>query len=94
MILSVALSYALLMMAHRACGYTEEALQDEIVQLPGAPSLKSKHFSGFLQLSPAKFVHYYYIESERDPATDSLVYWTNGGPGCSGMIGMFTGEQE
>lgn len=33
--------------------------------------------------------HYVYIESERDPATDPLVLWTNGGPGAASLFGLF-----
>ena len=37
-----------------------------------------------------KKIFYWYIESERDPSTDPVVLWTNGGPGCSGLLGLFT----
>ena len=72
--------------------YSTEALKDEVISLPGqvAP-LYSRQFSGFLQISPSKFIHYYYFESENDPQNDPIVFWTNGGPGCSGMLGLFTG---
>ena len=64
--------------------YTNEALADQITTLPGATSpLVSNQFSGFLDLnvSTGHFIHYMYFESERDPNTDSIIFWTNGGPG-------------
>jgi hypothetical protein len=36
-------------------------------------------------------IHYWFIESENDPANDPVVYWTNGGPGGSGITtGLLT----
>ena len=30
-------------------------------------------------------IHYWFIEAETDPANSPVVYWTNGGPGGSGI---------
>ena len=57
--------------------------------------LPSKHYSGYLPVgnlsgSPG-YIHYWLIMSERSPSTDPLVYWTNGGPGGSGInAGLLT----
>jgi carboxypeptidase C (cathepsin A) len=76
---------------HCCSSYTKKATDDLVHELPGADSpLLSNHFSGFLQISNEKFVHYTYVESERNPAKDSIIFWTNGGPGCSGLLGLFT----
>jgi hypothetical protein len=63
------------------CAYTNEALNDQILALPRATQLLSKQFSGFLDITATKNLHYMYYESERSPESDSVVFWTNGGPG-------------
>ena len=35
---------------------------------------------------------YYLVLSERDPATDPVVIWLNGGPGCSSFDGFVYGN--
>ena len=77
--------------------YTPEAIADQITDLPGiepiADLVKFNQFSGYLNInaSTGKRIHYWLVEaSEVDPATAPVVFWTNGGPGCSGLIGFMT----
>lgn len=35
-------------------------------------------------------MHYWMVESMSDPANSPTAFWTNGGPGCSGLIGFMT----
>lgn len=63
---------------------------DYISSLPGAPAFLSKQYSGFLNITETKKIHYFYVESEKNPVNDSIIFWTNGGPGCSGLLGLFT----
>jgi hypothetical protein len=69
---------------------------DEITNLPGAENLliPFKQYSGYLQINgvsgkPTKNMHYWFVQSP-DTSNDPITIWTNGGPGCSGMIGFFT----
>jgi carboxypeptidase C (cathepsin A) len=75
-----------------AYAYTPEALQDQITSLPGAEKLNIpfNQFSGYLTVDGTKNMHYWMVESEGNPATDPINFWTNGGPGCSGLIGFMT----
>jgi len=65
---------------------------DQITNLPGYNgTLKSKHYSGYIPVAnKQKALHYWFIESENNPATDPIILWLNGGPGSSSLIGLFT----
>ena len=63
--------------------------RDEVKSLPGWDGpLPSRHFSGYLQASPTKRLHYYLVQSEGDWNKDPVVLWFNGGPGCSSLDGF------
>ena len=72
--------------------YTNEALLDQVTQLTGLnEEIYFNQFSGYLNLGETKKnIHYWLVESESNPVDDPLVFWTNGGPGCSGLIGFLT----
>jgi len=71
--------------------YTVEAQADLITSLPGLNFTPTfRQFSGYIPVSPTRNIHYWYIESSNDPANDPVVFWTNGGPGCSGLLGLGT----
>ncbi|EXC29952.1 Serine carboxypeptidase-like 20 [Morus notabilis] len=63
-----------------------------VTQLPGFDgTFPSKHYSGYINIdgNPAgKNLFYYFVVSERSPATDPVVLWLNGGPGCSSFDGF------
>lgn len=66
---------------------------DRITYLPGLdydPGFDQ--FSGYFTVNEKnqRKLFYWYVESQNDPATDPVVLWTNGGPGCSGLLGFGT----
>jgi hypothetical protein len=79
-------SFILLSLVKLGHGYTTEALADQITKLPGAENLNIEfnQFSGYLEIpgseGASKFIHYWFVESMNNPASDPLAFWTNGGP--------------
>lgn len=74
-------------------GYTIQAQQDQVTNLPGLnydPGFNQ--FSGYFIVDDEqnRKIHYWYVESMNDPENDPVVFWTNGGPGCSGLLGFGT----
>ncbi|XP_030230769.1 lysosomal protective protein isoform X2 [Gadus morhua] len=64
---------------------------DEVVYLPGLGKQAAfKQYSGYLTIANNKHLHYWFVESQLNPAKDPVVLWLNGGPGCSSLDGMLT----
>ena len=88
------------MLAVRLCLLPVAALAmreaDEVLSLPGwTAALPSRMYSGFLpSTDDAAFgqmhLHYWLVESERNPEQDPVVVWFNGGPGASPLFGLLT----
>ncbi|XP_035507742.1 lysosomal protective protein [Morone saxatilis] len=64
---------------------------DEVTNLPGMKFKPNyRQWSGYLQARQGKFLHYWFVTSQRDPVKDPLVLWLNGGPGCSSLDGFLS----
>jgi serine carboxypeptidase-like clade 2 len=65
--------------------------QDHVPSLKGYYdfSKEFKMYSGTLKIqeNPLISAHYLFVTSKDAPATDDLVLWLNGGPGCSSLLG-------
>ncbi|KAJ7073477.1 serine carboxypeptidase [Mycena belliarum] len=47
-----------------------------------------KSYTGYIDIE-ARHIFFYFFESRNDPDTDDVIFWTNGGPGCSSSLGLF-----
>ncbi|XP_067092510.1 lysosomal protective protein [Osmerus mordax] len=64
---------------------------DEIKFLPGLPKQPSfKQYSGYFNVAENKHLHYWFVESQKNPDSSPVVLWLNGGPGCSSLDGLLT----
>ncbi|PPQ84537.1 hypothetical protein CVT25_007607 [Psilocybe cyanescens] len=47
-----------------------------------------KSYTGYIDIE-ARHLFFYFFESRNDPDKDDVIFWTNGGPGCSSSMGLF-----
>ncbi|KIP06688.1 hypothetical protein PHLGIDRAFT_128116 [Phlebiopsis gigantea 11061_1 CR5-6] len=45
-------------------------------------------FTGYIDIE-ARHLFFYFFESRSEPDKDDVIFWTNGGPGCSSSVGLF-----
>ncbi|PFH46824.1 hypothetical protein AMATHDRAFT_68987 [Amanita thiersii Skay4041] len=45
-------------------------------------------YTGYIDVE-ARHLFFYFFESRSNPDKDDVIFWTNGGPGCSSSIGLF-----
>ncbi|GMT02876.1 hypothetical protein PENTCL1PPCAC_25050, partial [Pristionchus entomophagus] len=66
---------------------------DRIYDLPGLTFKPNFHqYAGYLNGIKGNYLHYWFVESQRDPERDPLVMWLSGGPGCSGYTALLWGN--
>mmetsp|Transcript_4641 Transcript_4641/g.16333 ORF Transcript_4641/g.16333 Transcript_4641/m.16333 type:complete len:463 (+) Transcript_4641:73-1461(+) len=69
-----------------------EASKNKINSLPGLTfTPQFDQYTGYITIdeSLGKEYFYWFVESENDRENDPIVLWMQGGPGCSGLLGMF-----
>ena len=62
--------------------------QDRVTHIPGMGSFPFPTYSGYLDIPGGKHLFYFFVSSQTSPATDPVVLWLNGGPGCSSLFGL------
>lgn len=62
---------------------------DLVTSLPGFGAPLTTTYSGYLAIPGGKALHYLLYTSQTGKASDPLILWFNGGPGCSSLEGAF-----
>ena len=65
--------------------------KQKISNLPGYSGPPLNQYSGYVEVGETgRNIFYWYIESTGSAHDDPLVVWFQGGPGCSGLDGLFS----
>ena len=63
------------------------ATEDDLVKSIPEYDYKGRLYSGYLDVNDVKKFHYMFNYAHEDPEHKPLVFWFNGGPGCSSLDG-------
>jgi carboxypeptidase C (cathepsin A) len=48
-------------------------------------------YSGYIDIAEDKHLFFWFFESRRNPKSDPITMWLNGGPGSDSLAGLFDG---
>jgi carboxypeptidase C (cathepsin A) len=81
--------YLVLLASILGVAFCANNVTDKVTGLPFCGPLPSKWWSGYINASETRSLHYVFVESLSNPTTDPVLIWFNGGPGCSSLSDFF-----